>query len=599
MLGTRTRHVVSYGRRGHRIVNASEGSEDGAGENKRRESTLSFRFAPQAGGRLIESTSKSAYSGQTPPSSPSSSEVSEFSSPEPTLKNEPHITKTKVHNTKKRTKTNPNVRRPLTPVPTNVLSGTTKASPSSLSPFAVQNKPKPRKISGNGTLLKHGISLKPVSPVVHVEIIVLDDSGKQVDIEKRTTKPTVSINCRNSRKSQIKPSVSLGLSAADAIDVSDSDNDDYRPPVRRTRKTVPAVRRVVLSSDNDSDIEVVSIRQQSSANPSSQSPSPGMRPLAKRKQNVIVSLPQSSASVLSSSHTQESLCLSPPKPKVPKSVRTPIEESRPQVPKAAQSNPTTQIQKPFSQSLRAVSPPDLAQASRSKPRPLTPIRSRASFLPPPSPPSPTILSDLEESLAFDFSELALSPGTLKELGGTSGLDWETAKQPAYLRPLLEECGQDAPHEFSAFIELFPFDPIVQTSHDGVHLDAGLKEGAGTRAAFRKIGEASYSEVFGIGDVVLKIIPLRNEEAKKNGRQVANESECPAPSDAQDVLKEIIVTKAMGQTCTGFVELLRTYVVRGKYPSLLLDLWDEYHERKGSESVRPGTVQSILLKQPLV
>ncbi|KAI0346874.1 hypothetical protein BDW22DRAFT_1321916 [Trametopsis cervina] len=39
-------------------------------------------------------------------------------------------------------------------------------------------------------------------------------------------------------------------------------------------------------------------------------------------------------------------------------------------------------------------------------------------------------------------------------------------------------------------------------------------------------------------------------------------------------------------CEGFVQLLRTYVVRGKYPSVLLDLWDEYDERKGSESARP-------------
>ncbi|KAI0033754.1 hypothetical protein K488DRAFT_23698, partial [Vararia minispora EC-137] len=39
-------------------------------------------------------------------------------------------------------------------------------------------------------------------------------------------------------------------------------------------------------------------------------------------------------------------------------------------------------------------------------------------------------------------------------------------------------------------------------------------------------------------------------------------------------------------CDGFIQLLRTYVVRGKYPSLLLDLWDDYNERKGSESVRP-------------
>jgi serine/threonine-protein kinase haspin len=108
--------------------------------------------------------------------------------------------------------------------------------------------------------------------------------------------------------------------------------------------------------------------------------------------------------------------------------------------------------------------------------------------------------------------------------------------------------------------------------------------------FRKIGEASFSEVFGIGDVVLKIIPLRDEE-----RNITNDSETPAPSDANDVLKEVIVTQTMGEMCSGFVKLLRTYVVRGRYPSLLLDLWDKYNERKGSESVRPGRMNAYIVE----
>ncbi|THH28794.1 hypothetical protein EUX98_g5388 [Antrodiella citrinella] len=126
--------------------------------------------------------------------------------------------------------------------------------------------------------------------------------------------------------------------------------------------------------------------------------------------------------------------------------------------------------------------------------------------------------------------------------------------------------------------MFPFDSITRSIHDD--------DGANTvgLAHFQKIGEASYSEVFGIGDVVLKVIPLRDEDAPP----VKDPEDFPAPSDAKDVLKEIIVTRAMGETCKGFVQLLRTYIVRGKYPSLLLDLWDEYHERKGSESIRPDS-----------
>jgi len=134
---------------------------------------------------------------------------------------------------------------------------------------------------------------------------------------------------------------------------------------------------------------------------------------------------------------------------------------------------------------------------------------------------------------------------------------------------LDECGQSAPLEFSAFIEAFPVHPVVQSTCSGP-------------VAFQKIGEASYSEVFGIGDVVLKIIPIRDE-----GCAVRDNVDTPPPSDAKDILKEVVVTRAMGEMCNGFVSLLKTYLVRGKYPSLLLNLWDEYNQTKGSESVRPG------------
>lgn len=101
--------------------------------------------------------------------------------------------------------------------------------------------------------------------------------------------------------------------------------------------------------------------------------------------------------------------------------------------------------------------------------------------------------------------------------------------------------------------------------------------------FRKIGEASFSEVFGIGDVVLKVIPIQKED-----KYSCLMAETPPSTDAKDVLKEIIVTRAMGALCRGFVKLLKTYVVRGKYPTLFLELWDEYNEKKGSESVRPDS-----------
>ncbi len=206
------------------------------------------------------------------------------------------------------------------------------------------------------------------------------------------------------------------------------------------------------------------------------------------------------------------------------------------------------------------SPP---QNLRSKPRQLTPIRRKRSAFPQ-LPPSPSTITDSDISL--DLADLTLSSTPVENDA--------LPNQPLHLIPLLSECGQEAPVEFSAFIEAFPVHPVVQSSCSG-------------HARFQKIGEASYSEVFGIGDVVLKVIPLRNEEGPDE-----IDVETPAPSDAKDVLKEIVVTRAMGEMCNGFVNLLKAYVVRGKYPSLLLDLWDEYNQTKGSESVRPGATPHV-------
>ena len=56
-------------------------------------------------------------------------------------------------------------------------------------------------------------------------------------------------------------------------------------------------------------------------------------------------------------------------------------------------------------------------------------------------------------------------------------------------------------------------------------------------------------MFGIGNVVLKVIPLRNPE----------ESELPEDypflSEVEDVLKEITVTRTVGQKCDGFIKVL--------------------------------------------
>ncbi|KAL0580082.1 hypothetical protein V5O48_001941 [Marasmius crinis-equi] len=203
-----------------------------------------------------------------------------------------------------------------------------------------------------------------------------------------------------------------------------------------------------------------------------------------------------------------------------------------------------------------------------KPRQLTPLRPhRKALFTPPSPPSPVSDSDLD--VVLDLSGLSLD----------SFVEAEEPPVPEYLRPLLEECQQVKAglYEFSAFIDTFPYDEVVRSSRSN-----GT---ASEKGKFRKVGEASYSEVFGIGDVVLKVIPIRDETIDAS---VAALDDGPFPSEAKDVLKEIIVTRAMGEIDDRFVKLLRTYVVKGRYPQLLLELWDEYLEKRGSESVRPDT-----------
>jgi len=202
------------------------------------------------------------------------------------------------------------------------------------------------------------------------------------------------------------------------------------------------------------------------------------------------------------------------------------------------------------------------------------------------PPSPTTPTDTDSDLSFEFSQIDIGISREK-LEALQLHDPDTRiNYPQFLKPLLEECHQEAcgPYEFSAFIKSFPFDPILQ--------DSRQMSGRNSREVlrFKKIGEASYSEVFGIGDVVLKVIPLHDESCP--GKGGVSETDGPAPSEVKDVRKEIIVTRAMGEVHEGFVKLLKTYIVRGKYPEVLLSLWDEYNERKGSESVRPGKYKPL-------
>lgn len=576
MLGTRTKQVYAYGKRGHRIVNVSDTRNGGAtktSEDVSNELHEEPRIPPK---KLIGSDKLSSKSHKAKASlAPCSSSESEVQPRQKKLG--PKKARNVIESTEEESSTEEGPsRKPLSVVSSNVRVTHEKDKKAE---SAGAKKKKPVSI-GKGTPQKQksaARSLKPASPLVDVEITVLDDRGKPVRREQRVSRPDVQMNSKISLPSvsstaSHRPTKLTGKSKQDAIVLSDdTDSDAYVPPIRtRTKAPQPRKNRVVVTSDEDSELEVDQPRTlpRLSFTSSPSSPQPRRRPPTKQRTNAIVSSPES----------PEVEVVPQPVPKLPK----------PSVPPSRPVHQTFRLPQHNAIHFSPLARRDIRRNSRVP----TPCRSRAfpsrlSALPLPSSPTTSIDSD-DADLSVDFSQLALSSTALRGItkGISSISDEHELPPPTYLRPLLEACTQTTPYEFSAFIEMFPFDPIVQTSHGGVGISpVPVKKSSKATAAFQKIGEASFSEVFGIGDVVLKVIPLRDEDIAGT---IHADEDLPDPSDAQDVLREIIVTRAMGEMCEGFVQLLRTYVVRGKYPSVLLNLWDEYDKRKGSESVRPGT-----------
>ena len=522
MLGTRTKQVNSYGRRGSRIVNVSDRRDRESASSsasdvdvippsrplKRENAIIISPAKPRMGLRRLQGASRSPRSS-------------------PLAQNRNTQLKTTRDAAAKRVwsklESSTNIRQPLTPLRPN---GTTS---NEQPPSGIKGKPKASTIKPTRT------SLKPHVPVIAVDIMVLDEGGNMLKQERRLSHTEIQANQVRTVAGKAKRNPRL----SPPIPLSNDSELGVVSPQPVVKASNRRSRAIVISSDESEADEKSNVRKKSLA-PVAKSPS---RSKSLRVEVMIPPAPSRKSQA----------------PKKPLSslplIRTPTRT--PALPAPSFGYRPAAIPSLFA-------PP----IPIAKPRQLTPIRgssSRSIFRHPPTPSTTT-----EADLSLDLAQLDLSDATeIEDL---------TPAQPEYLSPLLKECAQPSPYEFSAFIETFPFDPIVQSSAE--------YEDEDTR--FRKIGEASYSEVFGIGDVVLKIIPIRSEEEST----YPDTDEIPAPSDAKDVLKEIIVTREIGEICDNFVKLLKTYVVRGKYPSLLLDLWDEYNKRKGSESIRPGKFQNL-------
>jgi serine/threonine-protein kinase haspin len=539
MLGSRTKQVFSYGKRSQRIVNVSEERGSSKETGSIFDDLEPVQWAPIASRMKKRENNIPSKPRTSSPKVIRMNRRKRLSPMLPSAKKQHRLAQIMDAEATKRE-----------------LSSTTKASSSKA---ALDTAPiPPRTPFGHFTLNVPGSPAipvgwsppamgpplkrnKPFSPFVDMDIIILDENGKTVKQERRVSRTDVEVNPFNpGNANKLKGPFAQGKSSQHPTNPADSDSD-LMEQSKRPKRMARRAPLTVYSDDSESDDgDSVPI------------------PQAPKKATV------SHSSLNHGVSAESSRAVNPIHPNKP-IIKT--ASSQLVLPQALPAHVTSYQPLP--------SPP-------LRSRQLTPIRGSHGrhLYEPPSPPSPAC-TDLDFSLEFEELKLA-------SLSHVDASYRSEPEHPTYLRPLLQECHQEdrGPIEFSSFIDTFPFDPVIQS-----------EDGKPTGATFKKVGEASYSEVFGIGDVVLKVIPLRdesNDEASTNKLKMnvkCNDSgeveDGPAPSDAKDVRKEIIVTRAMGEVCDGFVKLLKTYIVRGKYPEVLLRLWDEYHETKGSESVRPG------------
>ncbi|CEH15690.1 Serine/threonine kinase (haspin family) [Ceraceosorus bombacis] len=165
------------------------------------------------------------------------------------------------------------------------------------------------------------------------------------------------------------------------------------------------------------------------------------------------------------------------------------------------------------------------------------------------------------------------------------------QQGSPLDALMRLCDQCAPVAFTKLLEQLASQVIAskeQSNTNASHRSrfAASSSSAASASGWKKVGEASYSEVFGIGEIVIKVIPLCSETREEE----QEEREWPEESKAEDVSREVAIMQACGR---GFIRLLSSHVVCGVYPPMLMRAWDAYDKRKagGSENVRPACLPS--------
>lgn len=167
----------------------------------------------------------------------------------------------------------------------------------------------------------------------------------------------------------------------------------------------------------------------------------------------------------------------------------------------------------------------------------------------PEPPSPT---SLPPSSPLTWEE-SLTPEAVRIHDIES--DDEGQVSSAAIQKLLKFGGQPMPIDFLEFLEIFKTRDIEALSSMVNRDKARTVQRASLK--YRKIGDASYSEVFSIGDLVLKVVPLAVEiETDSEDDSEDGDIEIPFKSSPESVLKEVMITKVTGDTVDGFIKLLK-------------------------------------------
>jgi hypothetical protein len=135
---------------------------------------------------------------------------------------------------------------------------------------------------------------------------------------------------------------------------------------------------------------------------------------------------------------------------------------------------------------------------------------------------------------------------------SSSTSHPTLSHAEELERLVSSCTSIKIHDFSNFITSPAVSSLLEPNEG-----TSTSSSTGTSMGFRKIGEASYSEVFSMGivggnKIVIKVIPLVGEDEGRERRDV------PDTSYPKDVLRELEITQRMGGeegSTSSFVNLL--------------------------------------------